>query len=303
MTPFLLAASLALASPYEPGADGESLRSGALAAHESISRASGLALETEKVAFIKDGLDEGVRRASAAAEAAGRLGAQAVQRMTEMASALKKSEVKDADPAERRRWLRATQEHAELSARVEKLPEKAPDGKPGPDKLRLQEALRRAAGALKSADDSLHKGEDAATAMGAALQKMKDAHRRAQSPSAELAAAVDEAQRRAGLLPSAADEAKERLDLLSQEPRNVSRTRAGEKMEMTRGLAQRLFTAADAAANRSSELHDQSSSFEKTQEAFEKARTASQASPASARPSLEEAEKTLASVRESFPGR
>lgn len=296
----LLAAS-ALAAPYDPGADGAALRAGALAAHESVSRACALALEPSKAPDIKGGLDEGVLRVRAAAEAASRLDAQAKQRTAEMAAALKKPGSKDEIAPERRRWKTASSDHAELTARVEKLPEKTPDGKPGPDKRRLKEALSRAAGSLSAADEALRKGEDAATSMGDSLQKMKDAARRAQSPAGELAASVAETLRLAGLLPGAVDEAKTRVDLLSQEPRNVSRTRAWDKLEAARGLTSGLFPAADAAGNRAGSLSDQSAAFARASDSFEKARTASDASPHAARPSLAEAEKTLASVRDALP--
>ena len=292
----LLAPCVALAAPYDPGADGASLRSGALAANESVNRACSLALAPGKVAPIKDGLDEGVRHARGAAEAAGRLDEQARQRTAEMAAALKKSETKDEIPPERQRWRKASSAHAELSARVEKLPE-------GPDKRRLKETLKKAAGALQAADETLRKGEDAAAVMGAVLQNMKDASRRARAPAGELSSAADEALRLAGLLPGAADEAKALLDLLDQEPKNVSRARAWDQLETTRGLTSGLFTAADAACNRASELHTQSTAFARAQDVFEKSRSASGAALAAARPSLDEAEKTLTLVRDSLPPR
>jgi len=285
----LLAASV-LATPYDPGADRESLRADVLAAHESISRACALAVVPERAAAIKGGLDEGVRRARGASEAAGRLDAQARQRMAEMSATLKKSETKDETAPERQRWNILSQAHVELSARVEKLPE-------GPDKRRLKENLKKAADALKSADETLRRGEDAAATMNLALQKMKDTQRRARSPAEELSTATAEAQRLAGLLPGAVAEAKVLLDLLNQEPKNVGRTRAWDKLEATRGLTSPLFTAADAACNRASELLNQSTAFARAQDVFEKARAASGAAPAAARPSLDEAEKTLSSVR------
>lgn len=291
-----LLASSVLAAPYEPDADRGSLRSAASAAHDSVGRACALAVVPEKADDIKGGLDEGVLRARGAGEAAGRLDAQAKQRTAEMAAALKRSEIEDEIAPERQRWKAASKNHAELTALVEKLPE-------GPDKRRLKEILKRAATALKSADEALRKGEDAAAAAGASLQKMKDAQRRAQSPAAELEAAAAEVLRLAALLPGAADEAKARLDLLGQEPRNVSRTRAWDKLEATRGLTSGLFVSADASCNRASELHDQSAAFARAQDVLEKARAASGAAPVEARPFLDEAEKTLSSVRDSLPQR
>ncbi|OGR90540.1 MAG: hypothetical protein A2V88_17385 [Elusimicrobia bacterium RBG_16_66_12] len=250
----------------------------------------------EKAADIKGGLDEGVLRARGAGEAAGRLDARAKQRTAEMAAALKKSEIKDEIAPERQRWKTASKNHAELTARVEKLPE-------GPDKRRLQEKSKKAAAALKSADEALRKGEDAAAAASSALQKMKDAQRRAQSPAGELETSAAEVRRLAGLLPGAADEAKARLDLLGQEPRNVSRTRAWDNLEAARGLTSGLFVSADASCSRASELHNQSAAFARAQGDFEKSRAASGAAPAEARPFLDEAEKTLSSVWDSLPQR
>ncbi len=68
-------------------------------------------------------------------------------------------------------------------------------------------------------------------------------------------------------------------------------------IETVQGLTSPLFTAADAACNRAFEFHAQSTAFARAQDSFDKARTTSDATPAAARPFLDEAEKALSSER------
>ncbi|MEK7383832.1 MAG: hypothetical protein AAB262_11185, partial [Elusimicrobiota bacterium] len=65
----------------------------------------------------------------------------------------------------------------------------------------------------------------------------------------------------------------------------------------TRSTMGAAASRADAACNRAFEFHAQSTAFARAQDSFDKARTTSDATPAAARPFLDEAEKALSSER------
>lgn len=293
----LLSAAPALAARYDPGFDRAALRQAATLANSSVVDATGLSLEPEKVPAITAGLDEGLRQARLAAEAARALDAAARQRGTALEAASRDSvlarRIKEAaDPvaAERARLTRLSSEQAELTKKVDAAPEET--------RKKLRPLLSKAGDGLRSAGDALRPLDEAIRIMEEQALAMKEAQRDSRGPLLEISSAAAGTILRAEDLPPALAEAKARLALLGQEPREVARTRAWEKLEPLRGITGRLFQDADRACNRADELRRVSSDFDRAAEAFEKARGAAGAGPAGAAALLDEARKLHREIRD-----
>lgn len=290
-----LAPASALAARYDPDPDRAALRQAATVSHATVVEATGRALEPEKVPAIEAGLDEGLRLARLASDAARSLDAAARQRAAEMAAGVKAAdprikELSEPIAGERLRWERLSNEHADLKKKVDDLPDE--------EKKKLQPLLDKAAGALRSAADALLPLESSIKIMGEQALAMKEDRQEALGPLVEISSAAAAAIGRAGDLPAPMAEAKSRLSALSQEPRNIARNRAWEKLEALRDITRGLFQAADSACNRADDFRRLSASYERAYGAFEKARQAASSSPSGAKSLLDEAHKALAQVRE-----
>jgi hypothetical protein len=292
----LLAPSPALAARYDPDAARAALRQAATLSHSTVVDASGRALEPEQAPAITAGLDEGLRLAQLASVTARSLDAAAQKRAAEMdagvkaSSELKIKELSDPIAAERLRWERLSNEHEELKQKVDALPDE--------EKKKLLPLLAKAANALGSAADALRPLESSIKIMSEQALEMKEAHQDSLGPLVEISSAVSGVIAHAEDLPAPLAEAKTRLGALGQEPRNVARSRAWEKLELLRGITSSLFQAADRACNRADDLRRRSASYERASGAFEKARQAASSGPAGTKALLDEARKTLAQVRE-----
>ena len=292
----LLAPAPALAARYDPDADRAALRQAATLSHSTVVDATGRALEPEQVPAITAGLDEGLRLAQAASAAARSLDAAAQKRAAEMeagvkaSSELKIKELSEPIAAERLRRERLSAEHEELKTKVEGLPDE--------DKKKLLPLLAKAANALGSAADALRPLESSVKIMSEQALEMKEARQDALGPFSEVASGASGVIARAEDLPAPLAEAKARLGALGQEPRNVARNRAWEKLELLRGITSGLFQAADRACNRADDFRRRSASYEKAFSVFEDARRGASSGPAGAKALLDEAHKTLALVRE-----
>lgn len=293
----LLVPSLALAGRYDPTPDRAALRQAATAAHDSVVTAAGLALEPEKAAAIKAGLEEGLRQARLAAEAAKTLDAAAEQRAAEMTAAVREGalagkikKISEPTAAERRRWEQLSADREDLKKKVDALPHTSRES--------FKALLATAADALKSADEALRSTENFVDAMGARSLEMKEAQRRALETRAETALSVAETVRQADALSAPTAEAEARLGSLGQEPRELARSRAALKLNPLCDITRLLCAAADTACNRADDFRRFSAGFEKASLAFEKARSAANVDPAEAKSFLDKAQNALAQVRE-----
>lgn len=302
--PFLAAAVLlspvpALAARYDPSFDRAALRQAATLANSSVVDATGLSLEPEKVPAITAGLDEGLRQARLAAEAARSLDAAARQRGAALESGSKDADlarrVKEAsDPvsAERARLSRLASEQAELAEKVEALPEEP--------RKKLRPLLAKAGAGLRSAGEALRPLESALKLMDEQALALKELRRDSRGPVVEISSAAAGTILRAEELPPALAEAKSRLALLGSEPRAAARGRAWEKLDVLRGITRLLFQDADRACNRADELRRVSSDHDRAAEAFEKARGAAAAGPAGVASFLDEAKKLHQEIRDAL---
>ena len=303
LTALPLAAALSFAAAPAPSPDLPALRRTAADAHQRMTTATMLPLEPEKAATIKAGIDDAAAAGLAVGDAAKALDALQLARSVEMDAFLDKRPAEAArDVSEKaahfkRRLERQESRRAELAGGVAALPDKDEAGKPNAKKRALEAALARAAAELETARFPALKGEEAARIMTDAAAKAADARRRARTPDGERAAAVAAALRASAGLPAAAAEAKERVDGLSAEPREVSRTRAQEKLAAARELTRALFSGVDAACNRAEDFERFFGVFASSAEAFESAREAFARLPAEAKAALERADGFLDEVR------
>lgn len=304
-SPFLAAAVLlspvpAPAARYDPSFDRAALRQAATLANSSVVDATGLSLEPEKVPAIVAGLDEGLRQARLAAEAARSLDAAARRRGAELESGSKDADlarrVKEAsDPvaAERARLSRLSSEQAELTGKVDSAPEET--------RKKLRPLLSKAGAGLRSAGDALRPLEAAVRLMDEQALAMKELRRDSRGPLVEISSAAAGTILRAEELPPALAEAKDRLSLLGSEPRAAARSRAWERLDILRGITRLLFQDADRACNRADELRRVSSDHDRAAEAFEKARGAAAAGPAGVAAFLDESKKLHQEIRDALP--
>ncbi len=295
----LLAPAPALAARYDPGFDRAALRQAATLANSSVVDATGLALEPEKVPAITAGLDEGLRQARLAAEAARSLDAAARQRGAALESGAKDADLarrikEAADPvaAVRARLTRLSAEQAELTGKVEALPEEP--------RKKLRPLLAKAGAGLRAAGDALRPLESALKLMDEQAIALKELRRDSRGPLVEISSAAAGTILRAEDLPPALAEAKARLALLGQEPRAAARGRAWEKLDLLRGITGALFQDADRACNRADELRRVSSDHDRAAEAFEKARGAAAAGPAAVAAFLDETKKLHQEIRDAL---
>ena len=287
-----LAPGRALAARYDPDADRSALRQAATLANSTVVDATARPLEPEQAPAISAGLDEGLRQAGLAADAARSLDAAAGRRAAVMEAGVKESaldrdlrELRDPVAAERRRWEKLSAERDALKAKVDALPEE--------ERQKLRPLLARASGGLRAAAEALGPLEDSLAEMTARSLDMKERRLDSLAPLVEISSAAAGAIARAGELSPAAVEAKARLGALGQEPRAAARTRAWEKLELLRGLTRLLFQDADRACNRADEFRRHSSAYEEAAGAYDKARRAAAAGPAAAKSSLDETRKAL----------
>jgi len=295
----VLAACPALAARYDPSFDRAALRQAATLANSSVVDASGLSLEPEKVPAIVAGLDEGLRQARLAAEAARSLDAAARRRGEALESGTKDAvlagRIKEAaEPvaAERQRLSRLAAEQADLAEKVDALPEA--------EQKKLRPLVSKASGGLRSAAEALRPLEAAVRTMGEQALAMKELQRDSRGPLVEISSAAAGTILLAEDLPPALAEAKARLSVLGQEPREVSRTRAWEKLDMLRGVTRALFQDADRACNRADELRRVSSDHDRAAEGFEKARATAAAGPAGVAASLGETQRLHREIRDAL---
>jgi len=293
----LLSPAPALAARYDPSFDRAALRQAATLANSSVVDASGLSLEPEKVPAITAGLDEGLRQARLAADAARSLDAAARQRGAALEAGSKDAvlsrrikEVLDPVAAERARLTRLSSDQAELAKKVDALPEEV--------QKKLRPLLSKAGDGLRSAGDALRPLDEAIRTMEEQALAMKEVQRDSRGPLLEISSAAAGTILRAEDLPPALAEAKARLALLGQEPRAAARGRAWEKLDVLRGVTRMLFQDADRACNRADELRRVSSDYDRAAEAFEKARGAAAAGPAGVAALLDEVRKLHREIRE-----
>lgn len=292
-----LAPVRAAAARYDPDQDRAALRRAATASYEAAVRAAGLPLEPARTADIKASLDESVSQASVSSGAARSLEAGAAGRGAEMDSALKgppapDAAAKDASAAAataRARWKTLSSDHDALQKRVDALPDK--------EKAELANPMRRATSLLSDADRQLSLAETAAASAADAASAMALARGKSRGPDGERAAADAEVARLAGELPPPVAEAKDAVDRIGQEPQNVNRTRAGQKLAVPRDLARALFAAADRACNRADEFRAVSDAFDRASAAARSARSDGSSAQDAAKSALDEADRTQAFVR------
>lgn len=291
-----LAASSASAARYDPDADRFALRQSATLCYSTTVDATGLPLAPEKVPAITAGLDEGLRLSRLASDAARSLDAGAKRRGGELDAGVKASseakikELSDPIAAERVRWRKLSADREDLKKKVDALSEE--ERKP------LQPLLEKAADALQSTSEALKPLEDSVKIMGEQALALKAIRQEALGPLDEVAGNAAAVSLRADELPAPLAEAKARLGALGQEPRDAARSRAWEKLELLRGVTRLLFEAADRACNRADDLRRVSAPYQEAADAFDAARRTAGAGPAAAKPLLDEAQKTLARVRE-----
>ena len=258
--PFSSCRAPAWAARYDPDADRAVLRQAATLAHSTVVDSAGRALEPEQVPAITAGLDEGLRQARLASDAARSLDPATAKRSAEMEAGVKASsdlkikELSDPVAAERLRRERLSNQHEELKKKVDVLPDE--------DKKKLLPLLAKAASALLSAADALRPLESSITIMSEQALEMKKTRQDSLGPLVELSSAVFGVIAHAEDLPAPMAEAKARLGALGQEPRNVARSRAWEKLELLRGITSTLFQAADRACNRADDFRRRSASYE-----------------------------------------
>lgn len=291
------APALASAARYDPDFDRAALRRAATLCHSTVVDATGLPLAPEKAPAISAGLDEGLRLAKLAADAARSLDGAARRRGAALESGAKDSaldrplkELREPVAAARLRRERLSSEQDELRTKVDALPEEA--------QKKLRPLLSKSAAGLRAAGDALRPLEDAVRLMGERALEMRELRGDAAAPLVEISSAAASAIRRAEELPAAVEEAKARLTALGQEPRDAARTRAWEKLEPLRGIARLLFQAADSACNRADDFRRLSSSFERASDAFERARSAAAAGTPGVEAFLDEARRALDQLRE-----
>ena len=295
----LLAPAPALAARYAPGFDRAALRQAATLANSSVVDATGLALEPEKVPAITAGLDEGLRQARLAAEAARSLdppprprGAARASGAQDAPHPRRHKEAADPVAAVRARLTRLSAEQAELTGKVEALPEEP--------RKKLRPLLAKAGAGLRAAGDALRPLESALKLMDEQAIALKELRRDSRGPLVEISSAAAGTILRAEDLPPALAEAKARLALLGQEPRAAARGRAWEKLDLLRGITGALFQDADRACNRADELRRVSSDHDRAAEAFEKARGAAAAGPAAVAAFLDETKKLHQEIRDAL---
>lgn len=297
----------ALAAKYDPDADRQALRAAATACYDATMRATGLSLEPEKIADIKNGLDEAARQGQSAEDAAKSLETAAALRADDMTLALKgrsgpapdavAKTFGDAAAAQRARWKTLTDQRLALKSQVDALPERTRDDKPNRLKRELKEQLEAAASDEAEADGMLRDAEAAAATMTDGAAKMKEAQKRSLDPGADRARNSAEVIRLADAFPGQVNEAKGRVDRLGTEPRAENKTRAWEKLDPLRDRSRELWAAADRACNRADEYHARSNDFDRAETAFTTARKGSDGLPGSARTLLDRAEGRQNEVR------
>ena len=291
----LLAALPAWAARYDPGADRFALRQAAIGSYTAVVDATGLPLAPEKVPAITAGLDEGLRLAQAASNAARSLAAAAKRRGAELEAGVKASsdaklkELAEPVAAERLRWRKLTAEQDELEKKVDALPDE--------EKQKLRLLLAKADGVLQSADEALRTLEDSVKAMSTQALAMKSIRQESLGSLEEISGNAAAVSLRADELPAPLAEAKARLGALGQEPRELARSRAWEKLEPLRGVTRLLFESADRACNRADDLRRLSAPYDKASGDFDAARLNASVS-SGLKSSLEEARKLLDRVRE-----
>lgn len=293
----LLAPSRALAARYDPDFDRAALRQAATLSNSTVVDAAARPLEPEQAPAISAGLDEGLRQASLAADAARSLDAAARQRAAAMETEAGErsldrriKELQEPVAAERARFARLSVEHDELKQKVSSLADE--------ERKKLLPLLDKAAGGLRAAASALRPLEDAVGLMGERGLVMKELRQDSLGPLVEISSAAAGAIRSAEELPPAAAAAKASLGALGQEPRAAARTRAWEKLDVLRGITRQLFQDADRACNRADDFRRLSAAFAQASTEFESARRTAAAGPAGARSFLDEAKKLQAEVRQ-----
>lgn len=293
-------ASAATWSRYDPDADRFAFKGAGNACYTAANAAYMLPLSADKAADIRADLDEAVRQAAVAADAARRLDGGAQGRVADMKGALKDAagDVPAAPGDARARWKTLSGERADLSRRVDAMPDKNPDGSPS-DKPRLQDELSRAESALKSADGDLTAVEGAAKDGAAAAAAMKASLAKAVGdfPYGELLAADSEGLDAAGRLPGTADEAKALVGQIDVEPKNQGRQRASDKLDQAREQARRLFNAGDRASNRADFFSGRCAEFDRAYVALKAAVKTAGDRPYAVKSALDGAERLLTDVR------
>jgi hypothetical protein len=304
----LLVPTLAFAQKYDPDADRTALRNAATASYDETVRAAGLPLEPEKAAQIKAGLDEGVRQARLAEEAAKSIETAALKRADEMAAIVAgrggpapETAAKDYGAAgwtQRQRWTKATDDQTDLKKRVDALPDKKDDGSTNSAKKEIKDLLARAAAALGDADNALKIAEPAATTMADGAARMKSAQMASLGPADERAGFDSKVVDGAEALPAPVTEAKGRVDMLGQEPREQNKALAWQKLDPLRDRTREIFGAADRACNRADDFHNRSRDFDRAFADFDGAKKAGDGAPAAAAAALDKAEKAQADAHD-----
>lgn len=305
MRPAALAALLALAVPaaakYDPDSDRASLRGAALACYDAAARAAGSALDPARAAEIKALVDSSSARGNDAASVGQTLALGAAKRADEMEAVLRgrggpapetaAADLARAAATQRARWTADGSDRDGLTKRLDALP------KDSPDRTSVREALDAATATLRDADDALGAAESGAASAAAAAADMKERAAASHGPDDELAAAVVQVRAAADQVLARAGEAKTAVDGLGQEPREVSRTKAGDELGAVRDAALPLSQAADRAYNRSDEFRSRSAAFDRALSAYDAARAAAAPKPAAAKDALDRAEKSLNDAR------
>ena len=292
----LLASTPAWATRYDCDADRAALRQAATLSHSTVVDATSLPIVPDKVPVISAGLDEGLRLAQGASGSARSLDTGARKRAAEMdagvkaSSELKIKELADPITAERIRWQRLSADYEDLKMKVDGLP----DGESKP----LRPLLAKALVALQSAAEALRPLEESIKIMSAQALEMKEARDDARGSLEEITTHTAGVILRAEEMPAPLVEAKARLGALGQEPRDVNRSRAWEKLDLLRGITRLLFEAADRACNRANDFRRNSNGYENAAGSFETTRRTASAGPAGVKSKLDEAQKALTFVRE-----
>jgi hypothetical protein len=300
LTAALLVALPALAhAKYDPGEDRAALRSHATAAYEAAANAAGRPLEAAKAAAIKSDLDEAAGQSRLAAEAAKSMETAAGLRADEMDNVVNgrlgsapeaaAKQATDAAAAGQSRWKTLSKDRDDLKGKVDALPDEK--------KAKFKDGMDKATAALDGADAALLPAQAGAATMTAGAAQMAALRSRALGPAGERKAADDEVVAAYNNLPPPVAEAKAAVDLLGTEPQAENRTRAGQKLGVSRDVTQRLLAAADRACNRSDDFYGLSKGFDLSRGSYEDGRQAADGKPAAAKALLDQAEAALADVR------
>lgn len=294
---FLLAAILftlplqdGTAAYYDPGTTREALRISASASMRAAESLASLALKEEEIPKLLTFLDTSVERSEESSELAQTLVRSSLKPLADMlmiitggsgASGIKEKIEKISSKEE---VLRKRHDDAvDLARKIdEKIsgrsePEESGDEKDSEKALKefassqtsLKERLAKATDRLHAAEEELDDAKDYIGKSRNEGQRLRQRFSKAQKSAKEMSSAVERTAAGAAAAARVSKEARRRISELGNEPKSVSRTRAGEAIVPLRDAARRLYLSADTARSRADELRSRHRAFGSVENAFE----------------------------------